>query len=307
MESLIRFFDGYSRTARLYPALLTLAPLVLTVALAEPGAINSGKVQAIVSVVVLLGGTYLIASLARSRGKVREQELLKVWGGWPTTILLRHSDDTIDPETKARYHGLLAAMTGKPTTTKVEELLDPKGCDHRYRAATTRLMEARRDAKYGLVHNENASYGFRRNLLGLKPVGIAVSLSAMLVAVAAWQIGLQGFNGISLILAGWNHPVPVNLLTAFVLDSMFAFLWVSVVTEGFVRQAANEYALALLRTLDEGTASQRSAGLSATPSSDATMRSMLLSLLRYSRASTGAKMRSTRSRPRVTRPNAAKP
>lgn len=275
MEQLIRFFDGYNRTARLYPALLTLAPIVLTVALAKPDAISAGIVQATVSAVVVFGGTYLLASVARSRGKIREQKLLKLWGGWATTILLRHSDSTIDPETKARYHRLLEALTGKPLPTRGEELLDTEGCDHRYRAATTQLMEARRDSKYKLVHAENASYGFRRNLLGLRPVGIAICLCAMLIAFIAWQVVVEGDGKLLLAMADWDRPVPMNLLVAFILDFVFALLWLLLVTPSFVRQAANEYALALFRTLDEPNAAATKAvsmpsdsGISRSPSPD---------------------------------------
>ena len=307
MEPLVRIFDSYNRTARLYPALLALSPLIIGIALITPDVVSSLLLPGSLSVLLVFGGTYLLATLARSQGKLREDALLTTWGGWPTTIVLRHSDDTIDPETKVRYHGLLEAMTGRAMPTKADELLDPKACDHRYRAATTRLMEVRRDPKYRLVHHENASYGFRRNLLGLKPVGIFLCLTAMLVAVAAWQIGPVGDDGISLTLAGWSQPLAMNLLGAFALDLMLGLLWISIVTEGFVRQAANEYALALLRTLDEGTLSQRSAAhpSAVASSSDAGARAMLLSLLKSSRASSGTKLRSKLRRD-TSRPNTGK-
>src|SRR5688572_25604177 len=133
MESLIRFFDNYGRTARLYPALLAVAPLVVTIALLRPGAAVEGLSQGIVSVAVLFGGTYLLASLARSRGKFCEERLREIWGGWPTTILLRHSDHAIDAVTKARYHQLLAILAGAAMPTKTDELLSSVGSDQRYR------------------------------------------------------------------------------------------------------------------------------------------------------------------------------
>lgn len=250
MELLNRFFDDYGRMARLYPALLAVAPLVVTIALLRPELANQGLSQGIVSVVVLFGGTYLLATLARSRGKSCEEHLRKKWGHWPTTILLRHSDDTIDPVTKARYHQLLATLAGTAMPTKADELLNPVGSDHRYRAATTQLIEARRGEKYKLLHGENASYGFRRNLLGLRATGIAVSLFSMLVAILA-QLLIANNGSLSLAAIQFGRSVPVTLLVALSFDVVFLALWIFEVTPRFVWQAANEYALALFRTLDD--------------------------------------------------------
>lgn len=250
METLNRFFDGYGRMARLYPALLAVAPLVVTVALLRPEIANHGFSQSIVSVAVLFGGTYLLAALARSRGKSREEDLRKKWGDWPTTILLRHSDDTIDPVTKARYHRLLGTLAGTPMPTKTDELLDASGADHRYRAATTQLIEARRGKKYKLLHGENASYGFRRNLLGLRTTGIAVSLLSILIAILA-QLLTANNGGFSFATIQFGPNVPVTPLVALCFDVVFLALWIFEVTSQFVRQAANEYALALFRTLDD--------------------------------------------------------
>ena len=37
-----------------------------------------------------------------------------------------------------------------------------------------------------MLHRENASYGFRRNMLGLKPIAIAVAAMAALVTALGW-------------------------------------------------------------------------------------------------------------------------
>lgn len=247
MDALLKLFDSYSRKARLYRALLTLAPLVCTILLLQDGLLGSQASESIVVLVVAFGGTFLLANLARSRGKILEGRLTTKWGGWPTTILPRHSDTTIDPYTKARYHQALTSLTKVDLTEKGQEVVNRLDCDHRYRAATTKLIELRRDEKYDMLHQENANYGFRRNLLGLKTAATIILLISMLVVVALWLPGVDTTSSQALrvdVSARWH------LYAAFALNLGVGIIWLIFVTESFVRQAGNEYALSLLRTLD---------------------------------------------------------
>jgi len=190
-----------------------------------------------------------MASLARSLGKNIEPRLLKEWGGWPSTTLLRHRDATLDRHTKARYHAALEKLCPDlsfPTTE--EESREPVQADSAYRSATKRLIEARRGPSFKILHAENASYGFRRNLLGLKPValGIAIGLAALtgivwLLEVHATQLTFFALS----VFRDWQTPL---VLIAF--DLVCAAVWLLAVRESFVLQAAREYGEALLRSLD---------------------------------------------------------
>ena len=64
---------------------------------------------------------YFLASIARSKGASLQEKLIGKWGGWPTTIILRHSDNTIDVGTKARYHLRLSSLPGAPVLPSEEE------------------------------------------------------------------------------------------------------------------------------------------------------------------------------------------
>lgn len=241
-------FDSYNRTARLYPSLIVLAPIIGPLVLVVPE-IDFGVKQSSVTVIALACFAYLFSSLARSRGKLIEDTLLKVWGAWPSTIILRHSDATIDPITKARYHAALSKLcNGLKFPTAEEEFSHPNEADAVYRSATRRLIELRRDKQYQLLHQENASYGFRRNLLGLKPIAIIAVLISGAIAVTTWWLVVPSpFNWISLISVAKAKPL-FPLTIALLLSYLLIFIFF--VNKNFVRQAAFEYAEALMRTLE---------------------------------------------------------
>jgi hypothetical protein len=123
------------------------------------------------------------------------------------------------------------------------------GADAKYRAATTRLIERRRDAKYKMLHRENAQYGFRRNLLGLKPLALTLALAAAGLTTA---VGILGFTQAGHDLAALFADVAArhSLYVGLCFDIAYILVFVLFIRPHFVRQAAEEYALALFKTLD---------------------------------------------------------
>jgi hypothetical protein len=116
---------------------------------------------------------------------------------------------------------------------------------------TTKLIEARKDAKFNLLHKENANYGFRRNLLGLKAAALVIIGVSILVIITLWMMGVDVGSGAAIkadLSTRWH------LYTAFGINLVAATIWLTFVNRPFVRQAGDEYAMALLRTLDAPTA-----------------------------------------------------
>ena len=247
-ESILRLFDRYSRIARLYPAILAVAPCVWSAVILLPRLVTS-MANSLITLLVVVSALYLISAIARSRGKAIEPELLRRWGGWTTTIFLRHRDPTVDAITKARYHQELSRLCdGLQFPTSNEEANDPRAADDIYRSATRKLIEKRRDAKYTHLHYENESYGFRRNMLGLRPVAVSLATLAALGAATAWYLLTPDPRSVrDIIEYGSSYPQFPALVVADLLDLA---LWPLFVREFFVRQAAEEYAHALFRTLD---------------------------------------------------------
>ena len=137
---------------------------------------------------------------------------------------------------------------GKMPTTS-DEAAAPNEADDIYRSATKRLIEARRGKQFQMVEDENASYGFRRNTFGLRPAAVGISAVAAVTTGLIWYAALaKPLDLTTFAQSVTTYPyLPILLATDLVYMAIFIFL----INRHFVRQAADEYALALLRTLDQ--------------------------------------------------------
>lgn len=254
MEDMLKLFDAYNRVARIYPALFTLAPISWTAAVLIPTGVSLQTSSAAVAGLIAASLLYALASLARFRGKSLEPKLLATWDGWPTTILLRHRDQTLDSVTKSRYRTTLGRLCHPLVwPSESDERFDPAAADSVYRSATLRLIEHRRDRRFTLLHRENASYGFRRNLLGLKPVALITLAACSIILAVALFVGQPDVQ-----------VTRTGAILGFGADLIAAIFWLCVVRPVYVRQAAHEYAIALFRTL-EGDFDPSAAGALTSP------------------------------------------
>ena len=232
-----KFFDKYVWQARVWPGFLTFLPLVMAFFAWDPKIEDAAKPY--VSAAVGAGIIALLASVARSAGKKAETCLVKKWGALPTTVLLRHSDPTLDQGTKRRYH---TAMTKLVPTIKApsqdQEATDPGAADGVYQAWTRHLIARTREkTKFNLVFAENMEYGFRRNLFGLRPLGIAVSTAS--AAACGWKTWVNRQTGaLDLDLA----------MLAFC--AAMVVVWLCVINGDWVLQGGKAYALRLLEAIN---------------------------------------------------------
>jgi hypothetical protein len=229
-------FDAYTMKARLVPAIIAGAPAFAFAAIfVSWGRFGLTHAIAGTALTVLFAA---FADVARRRGKAIEPKLIERMSGLPTTTTLRHRDDTYDADTKAGFHAFIAAKLGKPAPTAAEEAADPAAADKYYARGATWLRENTRDPKkFDILLNENISYGFRRNLLGLKLPGFL--LNAVIVAACLgifwyrWPVDLSnGFDG--------------KLLAVIVIAILHALYLALFVTEAGVFEAARTYARQLL-------------------------------------------------------------
>src|SRR5687767_10179355 len=82
--------DPYERKARVYPGLLVVLPIL--VAVAATWGTKHPLITGVVGLLVSCGVVYALASLVRDLGKAKQEELVRAWGGMPTTWMLRHND-----------------------------------------------------------------------------------------------------------------------------------------------------------------------------------------------------------------------
>ena len=105
----------------------------------------------------------------------------------PTTIALRHRDNFLDSVSKARYHEAICSKLGIEMPTPDDEATDPAKADDTYLGATKRLRELTRSDKH-LLLKENIAYGFHRNMLAMKPVGILTSTIGLLYGLLIGKV-----------------------------------------------------------------------------------------------------------------------
>jgi len=145
-------------------------------------------------------------------------------------------------ETRQRY-GLKLEGTNPALRlpSEIEEMADPEGADVRYDSVCLYLRDTTRNkATFPLVFAENVNYGFRRNLLGMKYAGIALSLAGTASALFATIIGMKG-DTLDL------PPIPT---IAAVLNSVLLAWWILRINSEWVRMAAFAYAERLIGACD---------------------------------------------------------
>ena len=72
--------DGYERKARLYPALLLVAPVVATIVGVSLARLST--LESLATVIAGCGGAFLLAQLARDAGKKREKAFFEAGEGF---------------------------------------------------------------------------------------------------------------------------------------------------------------------------------------------------------------------------------
>jgi hypothetical protein len=142
---------------------------------------------------------------------------------------------TRDRETLERRRVALEALIGWTLPSSRSEAASPDKADQQYVAATRQLISLirQRADRFPRVQDENIGYGFIRNLLGLRYIGLAsVILAAAIVGFSHSSVGAVPTVAVEGIL--------MILLTA----------WIFYVTPDRVREAANIYAERLFECLD---------------------------------------------------------
>lgn len=232
---MVSAMDRYTLQARVAPAAITVAPIAFAIVAWFPAALGVMETLGALGISTLAG--FVLAEISSDWSKRKEHDLWESWGGAPTTRFFRHSDKTIDPITKARYHARLRD-NNLYVPDASEESENPTQADLYYQSAATHIRKnTYQDA---LVAASNREYGFRRNSFGLR--SLAVTLSLLATLVSAWSTQ-----------SGWgvipSHDLAVAVVMTALSTSSFLY-WMSWVTSRWVSMAADRYALALLGTLD---------------------------------------------------------
>ncbi len=239
MTSIKIIIDGYERKARLYPALLLIAPVVGTAVAMLTAKFT--ELQSLAAGVVGCGGAFLLTQLARDSGKKHEAALFAKWGGLPSIAIFRHRDVRLDAITKARYHKKLAGLVKEAKApTPEQEQAAPAAADAVYAAWSNYIRVNTRDTKkFGLLFQENVAYGYRRNVWGVRALGIILTLLSLVACGARLYLVHSSTGKIDEALGGAAAFAAIMLL-----------LWLLRFNTDWVRVPADAYAERLVECVE---------------------------------------------------------
>lgn len=227
------WLDDYDREARLVPALVAVLPLTLTAI--GFGIQSNARLVSVAAVLVAVGVPSIVAKQVADRGRALEAQLFAKWGGPPTTLILvppaGGPSGEIQQQRRARLEkasGICLPASPSLVSADVET----------YQAAVRWLIENTRDrARFPVVWSELKNYGFERNALGLRNVGIWSSGLGALALTAGALAGVLGAH--------------LSIGTSAALGAICALVglwWWRIPSEERVRAAADRYAERLLDT-----------------------------------------------------------
>lgn len=224
----------YTRRARLLPAILVGLPLAFTAVALFPSEPDWWK--GLTGLLTSAAVAAFVANIARSQGVRKQDDLFRSWGGVPTTQLLRFRTAENKAQV-AQFHTDVSTATGRILPDEASETKDPGAADQEYSVAVRKLRRFTDDRdRFAFVFNENVNYGFRRNLYGLRGLGIA---SALLGAIAAAVLAILASQDIV-------DGSVVAFSIAAAINVFIAAAWIFYVNAGWVREVAFSYGERLL-------------------------------------------------------------
>lgn len=237
--------DGYVLQARLFPAVLALAPAIAFLFASVAASYDSLGLPQVLLTVAVGVLFFALSDLTRRLGLRAERSIFASSGGRPFPTVLRHGDKTIDMRSKARYHRYLSSAIGEHAPSPSAEATDPVGADAFYVACGNWLRECTRDPKvFHLLFSENVAYGFRRNLFGLKWIGLILNGATVLLCL--W-----------LVAKSENELLP-QYGAVLVVAGLHALYFSFGVTRGSVEEASRSYGRQLVLSCETLIKEERS-------------------------------------------------
>lgn len=199
---------------------------------------------------ISFGVMTFISTFVSNLGNRCQKKLFSIWGGAPTTAILRHRDKVLDKYTKQRYHKWLDGKIDGLKLPKLEdEIKDQTDADLKYQSAINFLREFTRDkTKYPAVYRDNVAYGFARNLLSIRVMGLLVALMCVVINLYfVWPVlALAKGEADGIILSNYLLGLGAGLTSV-----VFMLAFLLVINNNFVKERGFRYAKTLLESCEE--------------------------------------------------------
>ncbi|CAA0235195.1 hypothetical protein ABKPCSM17A_02309 [Acinetobacter baumannii] len=243
MKDFLTLFDEYTLKARFLPACLAGIPLLTLIA----SYFDWNKFLVSNIIVGLLIGfvmIFILSNFSRYLGRKVEKKFINQWGVLPTTQLLRHSDTTFSKTHKQKIHEILSSKSPIVLPSEQEEKNDPQIADEIYYQVTVWLKEQTRDEK--ILLNENITYGFVRNSLGLKPIAFLVCLIVLVILAILFTINYEySYNDYDNLII-FIKKIKMALWLTFMSSILMPLYWIFIINKTNLRKTAINYARTLL-------------------------------------------------------------
>lgn len=222
----LELLDTYNIRARLSASIILLAPIALTCFLCFDEITTFATSTVFIS--LLLSFTNYLPILQRHICRKRNYENY-------ASQLLRTDDTTLDTVSKKRYYNKLAQIDESfslfATPNNSNEFSDC--CD----SAVIYLRNHTRDNR--IVQEELINYGFYKNLLSSKPIGIIICiLLCIVVSLYSW------------LKFGQFSSIPTENYFSIAINIVMIIFWVFGATEEMFENTAKEYAKVLITAID---------------------------------------------------------
>lgn len=225
----------YSIHARAFPIYITILPVAFSLFPILPEGLNWKFGGAIA--IFFLPLSYLFSQIGGDWGKKIERDLWDSWGGPPTTRFLRHCNNEFNANTRNRIHAKLRSLEFHIPSCE-EQGLNSKNADAYYESCIDEIRRRTRDNnRFPLVFKGLTEYGFRRNLLGLKNIGLLLTVVSLMVCLVS-------------VFVSWDPAKPPFLdVIAGLLNIGLLLIWCFWVTEKTIKLTAERYARFLLEAI----------------------------------------------------------
>lgn len=223
----LELLDPYNIRVRLSVSVILFSPIAITTFLCfeEINTLASSSVF----IFVLLSFTNYLPIMQRYINKDKFSKM-----NYAAQFLLP-SDTTIDRITKARYYEKLAKVD--KTYEQLKNSDDNENHALCCNSAVSFLkIHTRKDH---LVQEENINYGFCKNLLANKTLGIVIC-----------SIFMAFISIFSIVKFGGFSDIPVNNYFAFLVNLSMLMFWIWGINKKMVDNAAKYYAKALLSSIE---------------------------------------------------------
>jgi hypothetical protein len=237
--------DRYEVRARLLPVLVSVIPLLVSIFLCFPSLRDLISSTALLGLVA--GLSPVLAEVARTRGKALET---RIRSSSESATLLSWKNDELSAVKSEIRSELARRFPEVQWPSQQQEIEDGASAHKTYTTTVVRLFPSFRDPeRYPLVHAELTSYGFRRNLMGLKPLAVSCSVLGALLAATVAYVRPEG-----------SAPIAVSAL-AFAVCCAAGYTFVRGLSLDWIRAADKEYVRQLLLALvhDARTSNSRGA------------------------------------------------